>query len=76
MMSEAKLEILKKSYPVGTRVVLDHMDDKQAPPRGTGGEVIAIDGMGTIHVKWDNGCGLGLVYGIDGFHKESNDKHR
>ena len=59
---------LRARYPVGTRVVLDWMDDPQAPPAGTAGEVIHVDDIGTIHVKWDNGSGLGLVYGEDGFH--------
>lgn len=71
MMNEKKVDMLKRLYPAGTRVVLDSMDDFQAPPAGTAGEVISVDCMGTIHVKWDNGSGLGLVYGVDRFHREN-----
>ena len=41
------------------------MDDPQAPPIGTLGAVIGVDAIGTIHVDWDNGCGLGVAYGED-----------
>ena len=45
------------------------MDDVQAPPIGTLGTVIGIDAIGTIHVDWDNGCGLGVAYGEDACRK-------
>ena len=67
--NEAKIEMLKKIYPVGTRVVLEHMEDTQSPPPNTKGTVTAIDSMGTIHVEWDNGSHLGLIYETDEFHK-------
>ena len=41
------------------------MDDVQAPPLGTKGTVVAVDDIGTIHVKWDNGSSLGIVLGED-----------
>ena len=31
-------------------------------PVGTQGTVIAVDDLGTIHVNWDNGSSLGIVY--------------
>lgn len=68
--NEVELELIHKLYPVGTRVVLDFMDDEHAPPIGTHGTVTAIDSIGTIHVAWDNRNGLGLIYGKDKFHKE------
>lgn len=58
---------LKERYPSGTRVRLENMDDRQAPPVGTEGTVYSVDDIGTIHVKWDNGSFLGLVYGVDSF---------
>ena len=63
--SRAIVEQLKKQYPVGCRVELLKMDDKQAPPIGTLGTVIGVDAVGTIHVDWDTGCGLGVAYGED-----------
>ena len=41
------------------------MDDAQAPPLGTRGTVIGVDDTGSIMVKWDNGSGLNVIYGID-----------
>lgn len=63
--SKAILESLRDSFKVGTRVELLFMDDTQAPPVGTCGTVIGVDDMATIHVDWDNGCGLGVAYGVD-----------
>lgn len=68
-MNDEVLEKLKEEYPVGTRVELVKMDDKNAPPRGTKGTVRHIDSIGTIHINWDNGSGLGVVYGIDKVRK-------
>ena len=59
------IERLREQYPVGSRVELLKMDDRQAPPIGTLGTVIGVDAIGTIHVDWDNGCGLGVAYGED-----------
>jgi len=56
---------LRARYPVGTRVELVKMDDTQAPPIGTRGTVVAVDDIGTIHVRWDNGSSLGVVLGED-----------
>lgn len=60
-----QIGMLKNGFPPGTRVELLRMDDDQAPPVGTLGTVVAVDDIGTIHVKWDNGSHLGLVFGID-----------
>ena len=67
-MKPMKKEILKRlreQFPVGCRVELIRMDDVQAPPIGTLGTAIGVDAVGTIHVNWDNGCGLGVAYGAD-----------
>lgn len=68
-MNDRLIKSMKGLYPGGTRVRLIHMDDKQAPPPGTEGTVACVDDMGQIHVKWDNGCGLALIYGKDKFEK-------
>lgn len=44
------------SDPKGCRVVLERMDDMQAPPIGTEGTVRGVDDTGSIMVKWDNGA--------------------
>lgn len=59
------VEKLRQEYPSGTRVELLKMDDEQAPPIGTLGTVYGVDDMGSVMVKWDNGCGLSVVYSAD-----------
>ena len=63
------INMLKDRFPNGCRVALDHMDDAQAPPPGTTGTVIHVDDMGTIHVAWDTGSSIGVVFGADACHK-------
>ena len=60
---------LKRIFPPGTRVMLEYMDDKQAPPPGMTGTVQTIDDIGTIHVNWDNGSSLGLIPRVDRFRR-------
>lgn len=70
-ISEKTVERLRKEYPTGTRVELVHMDDpyntKLFP--GERGTVKCVDDMGTIHIKWDCGSSLGVVYGEDACRK-------
>ena len=59
---------IKKIYPAGTRIeLLSTMDDMQGIEKGTKGTVIGVDDIGTIHMRWDNGRGLGLIPGEDNF---------
>ena len=67
-LSMSMVQYLKEKYPVGMNVVCDYMDDSHGVPSGTRGVVSCVDDVGTIHVKWENGSGLGLVYGSDSFH--------
>ena len=60
---------LKERYPKGTKVRLLGMEDIQAPPVGTLGIVMFVDDIGTIHVRWENGSSLGLVWGEDSFEE-------
>ncbi|WP_022761896.1 DUF4314 domain-containing protein [Butyrivibrio sp. AD3002] len=61
---------IKEEYPEGTRVELVHMDDPYTKiSEGTRGTVQVVDDTGTIHVKWDNGSSLGIVYGEDSCRK-------
>ena len=65
ILGEKKIAALKEQFPVGCRVRLVKMEDPQAPPVGTEGIVGHIDAIGTIHVWWANGSGLGVVFGVD-----------
>ena len=69
-LNQEDIMFLKDKYPIGTKVKVTKMKDRVNPvPPGTIGEVIGVDDIGTIHVVWENGQGLGLVYGIDSFEK-------
>ncbi len=59
------VERVRKEYPAGTRVILEKMEDKQAPPVGSLGTVIGVDDTASLLMKWDNGSGLNVVYGED-----------
>lgn len=69
-MNRDMVENIKKQYPVGTKVVVDYMDDDRSIPPGTKGEVRHVDDIGTIHCIWENGRVLGLIPFVDNFHKE------
>lgn len=69
-MSRGRIEFYKERYPRGTRVQLDKMGDDPRPvPAGTKGTVVAVDDIGTLHVKFDNGRALGICPEVDKFHK-------
>ena len=67
VISREMLQSLREQYPKGTRVELISMNDpyntKLIP--GCKGTVISVDSIGTIHVAWDCGSSLGVVYGED-----------
>ena len=70
IMSRKDVEALRKKYPKGTRVELVSLEDPYSRmPEGTRGTVDAVDDIGTIHVRWDNGSGLGIVPGVDTVRK-------
>ena len=66
-MSEKALTALREGFPRGCRVELVRMNDPYDPKLvpGCKGTVTAVDDIGTIHVSWDCGSGLGVVYGED-----------
>lgn len=72
--SREEVERVRNEYPKGCRVVLERMDDMQAPPIGTKGTVRGVDDTGSIMVKWDNGSSLHVVYGEDRCRKISVDE--
>lgn len=57
--------ILKKAYPENTKVQLKKMEDPFAVPVDTKGIVKDIDDMAQIHVSWETGSSLAVVYGED-----------
>jgi len=65
MISPAALHALRSQFTSGSRVELLQMEDTQAPPVGTKGTVIGVDDTGSLMVRWDNGSGLNVLYGID-----------
>lgn len=68
------VERVKKEYPSGTRVKLISLNDPYRDiPTGTRGTVSCVDDAGTIHVHWDNGACLGVVYGEDSCRKIKED---
>ena len=70
IMGRKEVEALRKKYPKGTRVELVSLEDPYSRlPEGTRGTVDAVDDIGTIHVRWDNGSGLGIVPGVDTVRK-------
>ncbi len=67
-ISKEQIEHLRSYYSPGTRVELISMNDpytKLSP--GDKGTITFIDDIGTVHVDWDCGSGLGLVFGEDSF---------
>ena len=62
------IEEIKSKYKKGTKIQLIKMhNDPQPIPEGTKGIVDFVDDIGTIHMIWENGSGLGLVVGTDEF---------
>lgn len=72
-----QLKVLREQYPKGCRVKLNHMDDPYRfdLKEGAMGTVRYVDDIGTIHVAWDCGSSLGVVFGEDSctrIDKENN----
>ena len=67
VLSKTELKELKTKYTVGSRVKLVLMNDPYADKLvpGDRGTVISVDDIGTIHIHWDCGSSLGVVYGED-----------
>ena len=62
------IQFMREQYPAGTRIQLQEMNDPYSTLKpGSEGTLQFIDDIGTFHVQWDNGSGLGLVIGEDRF---------
>ena len=66
IIKKEELEALREKYPPGCRVELVKMDDpyREMPP-GLQGVVTGIDDSGSIHVDWQNGSSLAVIFGED-----------
>ena len=69
------LKQLKEYYTPGTRVRLVHMSDPYTNLRqGDRGTVTMVDDIGTIHVNWDRGSMLGIVFSEDECRRIENNE--
>lgn len=67
---EEILQKIKREFPSRCKVQLVSMNDAYTRiDPGTHGTVIDVDDIGTIHVLWDSGSTLGVVYGEDSCRK-------
>lgn len=65
-LTPEKLADLRRRYYRGCRVKLICMKDPYRDlEAGTLGTVMHVDDIGTIHVAWDCGSSLGVVFGED-----------
>ncbi len=71
--SKETVNRLREEYPAGTRIELISMEDDpySTLQPGDKGSVSFVDDAGSVHVRWDNGSGLGLVYGVDRYKKST-----
>ncbi|MFV8385069.1 DUF4314 domain-containing protein [Vibrio parahaemolyticus] len=61
MPSQFKVNMVKNSFPEGTRIeMLSMQNDPDPIPTGTKGTVKSVDDMGTLLMSWDNGRTLGV----------------
>ena len=67
MRNIKEVEEIKNKYKVGDRIKLICMDDDFAVPSGTYGTIDYIDDDGQIHMNWENGRTIPLIYGVDKF---------
>ena len=66
-LSIEKVQEIKEKYPVGTRILVQKLEDKMVDLTEEKGTVSKVDDIGGIHVKWDNGKQLALYEGVDKF---------
>lgn len=66
-INKKTLQSIRRQYPIGARVELTKMNDpfRTDLVPGCRGTVRCVDDIGTIHVSWDIGISLGVIYGED-----------
>lgn len=57
---------IREAWPRGTRIrLIETTDEYTHLKRGAEGTVTSVDSMGTVHVRWDDDSGMGLIPGED-----------
>ena len=65
-IKKEELEALRKKYLEGCRVELVRMDDPyREMPHGLCGVVTGVDDSGSVHVDWQSGSSLAVIFGED-----------
>ena len=72
--TKEELKKLREEFPSGCRIVLDEMDDVQAPKPGSQGTCRGVDDAGNVLVSWDGGGSLNIAYGADTCHRVASDE--
>ena len=68
LLKPYQVEQIKRKYPVGIRIQLEHMEGEADMPDGLCGTVCHVNDQGQLHMKWDNGRSLAVVPNVDSFH--------
>ena len=67
-MHPERIEMVKKQYPVGTRIQLDSLcNDERGMPSGLCGTVVGVVDQPALLMKWYNGRSLSLMPFDDNF---------
>lgn len=66
-MNETQIKYIKETYQPGMSIQLVSMHNEPQMPSGLMGKVDFIDGIGQIHMAWDNGSTLALNFDVDKF---------
>lgn len=62
MLKREDIARIKEKYPKGTPIHLYCMAGETTVPPGSRGVVDHVDDIGQIHVKWENGSSLHLMW--------------
>ena len=69
------VDYLRQQFPVGCRIVLDHMDDPFVSiPPGTQGTCRGVDDAGNVMVAWDCASSLSIAFGADRAHRVASEE--
>lgn len=66
-MTELSVEEIKSVFKKGLKVELEEMVGEPDMAKGLQGVIDFVDDAGHIHMKWDNGRSLSLIWGKDKF---------